>query len=186
MVANKLLIEMLSQHAGYDVTTPAGATRLGLDIESATGENLGVNTLKRLTGVIPSPHAPRPTTLDIIARYLGFSSWNLLSDSINDRISGFNTKGLFLEASEPAVDEELTLTWAPDRFLRLRHLGSGRYKVMESLNGKLLQNDILTLSQIGVGFPFIVKEVEREGKSIGPYTAAPHSGLSSISRGIRP
>lgn len=54
---------LLSRKAGVDVATPAGSDVLRHDIESATGQLLSLNTVKRLTGVIPyncAPSPPRP------------------------------------------------------------------------------------------------------------------------------
>ena len=51
---------------------------LAPDIESATGEHIGVNTMKRLLGFIADERTPRTSTLDVIARYLGFDNWEAL------------------------------------------------------------------------------------------------------------
>lgn len=72
MILNRLILEKLSEKIGQDVTTPAGASVLQLDIESVTGESLSLNTVRRLVGVIQSEKlTPRRTTLNIIANYIG-------------------------------------------------------------------------------------------------------------------
>lgn len=77
--------------AGFDVTTAAGATMLANDIESKTGERLAANTIKRLVGVIPYNNKPRITTLNIIARYLGWPSWeSLMNDHRSSAFGGRN------------------------------------------------------------------------------------------------
>ena len=72
MILNRLILEKLSEKIGQDVTTPAGASVLQLDIESVTGESLSLNTVRRLVGVIQSEKlTPRRTTLNLIANYIG-------------------------------------------------------------------------------------------------------------------
>ncbi len=80
MILNKLQLEKLSEINHQDVTTPAGASVLALDIEKKTGCCLGLNTVKRLVGVIPSDVTPRRTTLNVLANYLGYPDWELLQE----------------------------------------------------------------------------------------------------------
>lgn len=69
------IIQLLSEKAGYDVTTPTGAYYLSLDIETKTKVLLARNTVGRLTGVIRSNHVPRIRTLNAIADFLGYTNW---------------------------------------------------------------------------------------------------------------
>lgn len=171
---------MLSKKAGYRVDTPAGASRLVLDIESVTGEHLGLNTIKRITGILAYNNSPREATLDIIARYLGYDSWLILSKVINNKVSYFGTESSFIDLNDLPPGAELSFSWEPDRTIRIRHIGEGRYRVIEAENSKLISHDILTLSQIAEGFPLVVKEVERDGKKLGPYMGATPTGIKNI------
>ncbi|MDE5807494.1 MAG: hypothetical protein K2H76_05205, partial [Muribaculaceae bacterium] len=73
---------LLSKQANCDVTTPHGANILRNDIEARTGENLSINTIKRIVGVIKSDSSPRLSTRDILARYLGFENWKHLQSKV--------------------------------------------------------------------------------------------------------
>ena len=72
-------INKLSEKLGMDVSTPNGATILQLDIESTTGERLGINTVKRLVGVLHSNAKPRMSTIKIFSDYLGYTDWRVFS-----------------------------------------------------------------------------------------------------------
>ena len=72
------VIDLLKQKSKKDFQLSGDCEYLALDIESVTGEHIGVNTLKRLLGFIDDEREPRPSTLDIIARYLDFENWDLL------------------------------------------------------------------------------------------------------------
>ena len=177
---NQLIIDLLSEKSGVNVKTPEGAGILRNDIESKTGEALSLNTIKRLVGLLPYTSIPRQSTLNILAEYLGFSSWQLLTDFIKGTTSGFNTGKTFIELKELPVDFKLKLTWEPDREIIIRHLGDGRFEIEKSKNSKLQETDILTLSQIAPGFPLIAENVVRQGKSLGNYQAAPKTGIKTI------
>lgn len=180
MTFNSIVISYLNERCGCDVTTASGATMLANDIEAKTGERLVPNTLKRLVGVLPYDYTPRSSTLRIIAEYLGFSSWEILIDTINNRISDFDDENPFIEVSELKPDTEIRFKWEPDREIRLRHLGEGRCEVLEVVKSKLAVGDIVKLSQLAEGYPLFAKEVVRKGSHIGNYVAAKITGIADI------
>ena len=71
--------DLLKQKSHKEFRTSGDCEFLSLDIESVTGEHIGVNTLKRLLGFINDEREARISTLDVIARYLGFENWEVLS-----------------------------------------------------------------------------------------------------------
>lgn len=177
MKLNSIVIDMLSEKCGCDVSTPAGATALAIDIESKTGERLAPNTLKRLVGVIDYPNAPRITTLDIIARYLGYPSWEHLQAVLNHGSSFFGNLYTFVEVSELDPGTEIYFRWEPNREITLRHQKDGKCEVVEVANSKLSAGDILELTQLAEGFPFYVKDVIRGEEHLGAYNAASELGI---------
>lgn len=180
MQLSPYIISQLSKRAGCDVTSTAGATILCHDIASVTGERLSVNTIKRLTGVLTYDNRPRLTTLDIIARYLGYESWRSLKAGEIAIGSDFSNKRLFTDMTALPEGQRVKITWEPGRVLALTHRGAGLYAVAQSVNGKLRAGDLVQLSMLRVGFPFIAADVERDGFSLGEYAAAPDTGITSL------
>lgn len=180
MKLDSVILRMLAEKSGADLTTASGATVLGLDIENVTGERLSVNTVKRLVGILSGDQSPRPVTLDIIARYLGFGSYEILLKDIHDKISAFNLPDDFIDMASLSPDTVVRLEWSPGRIVEISHIGDGKYRVEKSVNSKLEIGDIIVLSVIAEKFPLRVKEVLRNGKNLGNYTAAPDFGLSGI------
>ena len=180
MTLNSLQLEKLSEKIRQDVTTPSGASYLCLDIESKTGVALGLNTVKRLVGVIPSDVYPRKTTLNILANYLGYPSWDILEEDTAMEGSGFGRKDIFIEMSELEEDTVVEVCWKPDRRILIRHDGNGQYSVLKSENSKLRSGDLLSLSQLAIGFPFIADKVFRDQKPLGCYRAADGAGITRL------
>ncbi|MDE7345998.1 MAG: hypothetical protein K2N48_04555 [Muribaculaceae bacterium] len=180
MILNSLQLEKLSEKIGQDVTTPAGASYLCLDIKSKINEDLGLNTVKRLVGVLPSDSEPRKTTLNIIANYLGYPSWDILQEDTTIEGSAFGKKDIFMKMSDLEDMTVVEICWKPGREILIRHDGDGQYTVLKSKNSKLFPGDILTLSQLAIGFPFIADKVFREGKSLGCYRAADGAGITRL------
>ena len=78
MKLSPYIIELLREKSGNEILLSRDCELLALDVESVTGEHIGVNTVKRLLGFIADEREPRTSTLDIIARYLGFTDWDAL------------------------------------------------------------------------------------------------------------
>ncbi|MBD5278179.1 MAG: hypothetical protein HDS32_02980 [Bacteroides sp.] len=180
MRLNDLQLDHLSMKVKEDVRTPAGATALSIDIGSKTGKKLSVNTIKRLVGVLPEEVNPTRTTLNIIANYLGYPDWDLLEEDTAMEGSGFGKSNIFIEMSDVEEDAEVEVCWRPDRRILMRHDGCGQYTVLKSENSKLSPGDLLSLSQLAIGFPFIADKVFRDEKPLGCYRAADGAGIISL------
>lgn len=180
MNINPELIRLLNAKCGCDVTTHRGANILCSDIKAKTGEYISINTIKRLVGIINYDGRHRTEIMSLIASYLGFDSWQLLESYLNQKISEFNSARSFLDLSSLEEGREVEIQWEPDRLVVIRHCEGKLYKVVKNLNSKLRPGDMVELSEIAVGFPFLAKEVVRNGKPLGNYTAAALDGVKKI------
>lgn len=180
MKNREILTRLLAEKAGYDITTTHGAANLQKDLEIATGEKLSVNTLKRIVGILPYDGELRESTVDILADYLGYKSAKELNAIIEKGSSDFSLPDNYIDATKQREGMVFRIEWAPDRKINIRHKGEGEYTVMESVNSKLRAGDLLKLEYISEGLPFIVKEVIRDGVSLGPYTAASETGVKNV------
>ncbi|MDE6536246.1 MAG: hypothetical protein K2K82_09625 [Muribaculaceae bacterium] len=174
------IIDLLARKAGRDVRIPAGSDWLQKDILTVTGENLSLQTVKRMTGVLQSETIPSRTSLDIVARYLGFEDYPAVERALIRGVSDFKRDEGLVEVDLLPADTRLELRWSPDRRIVLRRLPSGECRVEEAENSKLRVGDRLTISQLTQGYPLNVREVVRDGRALGPYTAAPEYGLTFV------
>lgn len=179
MILDKFICQMLSERVGRNIQTPDGASILQLDIESKTGVRLGLNTIKRLVGVLPPVLSPRVSTLDAIAAYLGYENWNNM-DRAHRRGSGFGRYNPFVEMSDLSRGAKVEICWDPDRRIVIHHDGNGQYSVEESENCKLRPGDLLSLSKLALDYPFVADKVFRDEKPLGCYTAAESTGISEF------
>ena len=171
-------VNLLEQKCGKDIRLSGDCEYLALDIESVTGEHIGVNTLKRLLGFIDDERDPRTSTLDIIARYLGFENWQALQVYDDKSNSSFDSTADEIRVAGLAVGQHLLISYLPDRRLTIAYQGHSRFIVLSSENSKLLQGDTLLITHIVRGYPLLVSEVIRDGQSLGSFTAGKAQGIS--------
>ena len=169
---------LLKQKSGHDLRLSADCEYLALDIESVTGEHIGVNTLKRLLGFIDDEREPRISTLDIIARYLALSSWDELRIYDDKSNSSFESTSDEIRVQELTVGQQIQISYLPDRQLIIEYQGNNTFLILSSKNSKLQDDDQMTLTHIVSGYPLLVSEVIRHGQSLGSFTAGKAQGIA--------
>lgn len=70
------LIKLIEQTIGRKVKSPKDFTFLANCIFDKMGETLSPSTLKRVWGYMPGYATIRPSTLDLLARFVGYSDWD--------------------------------------------------------------------------------------------------------------
>lgn len=176
------IFKMLQNRSQLQLNLVSHCDALVMDVEQVTGKHIGVNTFKRLLGFYDDGTVPRVSTLDILANYLGISTWSELVQYLEVETSEFNVVEGELKSADLKNGCIVELTYMPDRKLLLEYLGDSRFHVLMALNSKLQEDDVLHISHIIPTFPLIVTEVERQGHSLGRYTAAKQSGIQTIKR----
>jgi len=176
------IIEMIKKKSGLDFSNAKDFEALSEAFPA--NDRLGVNTLKRLMGYAKSPIAPRKTTLDALAHYLGFSSWETLTGK-QPVESDWMEKAFF--ADEIREGTTVEASWLPDRHLALLCIGENRFRVTESRNGKLQINDEATIFNFRLEYPLQVFQVVRNGEVVRDaagnelgYVAGRQNGLTEL------
>ena len=174
------IVQLLKEKSGSDLRQPSDCEFLSLDIESKTGVHIGATTLKRLVGFAQDERMPHTSTLDALARYLGYAHWEELSQIEDKGNSDFDTSDEEVRSADLLPDAVVEITYLPDRMVRMQYLGKQHYRVVESLNSKLQVGDEIEILNLVLHHPLLVLNVWRNGESLGQFTAGRVSGLSSI------
>ena len=169
--------ELLKKKSGCNLRLPSDIEVLTLDIESKTDEHLGVNTMKRLLGLIDDERTPRTSTLDIIAHYLGYDNWDVLSKLDDKSNSDFDGQEDEIRVDTLTTGQRIQVEYLPDRRIVMQYQGNRHFVVMDSENSKLRHGDELELTHLVKGYPMLVNQVLRNGASLGSYTAGKTQGI---------
>jgi len=174
--------EKIEKKFGRPIRYSSDVEALSIEIKNATGQSIGVNTLKRLLGTVNDVSEPRIYTLDIVAHYLGYETWDeMMAVDENHGNSGFSSMEE-IEISQLEAGALVRFSYSPDRMVKLRYEGEeNRFTVVYSENSKLRMGDVLEIDHFILKYPLIVRRVVRAGVSLGEYTAGRVSGLTSLS-----
>lgn len=178
---NESIRQMILEKFNSPLTYPQQCEALAMAIKEATGQTLGTTTLKRMLGFVSGPANPRPSSLDIIAQYLGYPDYGLLAKDLGEDadISDFRTVES-IDSADLEAGEQIQITYNPNRVLVLTYIGDNKYVVNESHGSKILRGDKLIIAGFYVGFELLVSDVERGGQHLGAYQAAKQGGLTSV------
>ena len=174
------IIQLLKEKSGNELRLPSDCEFLSLDIESKTGVHIGATTLKRLVGFAQDERTPHISTLDAIARYLGYAHWDELSKIEDHGNSDFDVSDEEVRSADLQLGADVEITYLPDRMVRMQYLGNQHYRIAESQNSKLQVGDEVEILNFVLHHPLLVLNVWRDGESLGQFTAGRVSGLSSI------
>ena len=176
------LMEAVEKRLGRRPETSTQFIALMYAIESMTGCHLSASTLKRLWGYVNDAPAPRVSTLDILAQYVGehtFRSFcNRLKVGKEDSSAFFKTA--FIEPEKLKVGELVEIGWAPDRLVRIAYLGNRRFRVVSARNAKLLPDDEFETASLMTGYPLCLSGVLRHGEWTTPFVAGKNGGLTVV------
>ena len=183
MILSSNIQKLLRERIACDLSRPSQFDALALDIEERTGERIGVNTLKRLFGLLTEVK-PTEATLKVIARYLGYGSWALLCKSVEGKNSEIDGDIGAAYPPDMASGTHLTIRYEPQRRVALTVIPGGLCRVDEVSGGKLMAGDVLDVPMVIPGQPFIAKHLIRHGIDIGSYTGGIEGGVTNVECGM--
>ena len=144
---------------------------------------VSTSTLKRIWKYVNDEHAPRMSTLDILARYVGhadfvaFCRWR--KEGAGQSSAFFSAERIV--ASDLSVGDEVEIGWAPNRLVRLCHKGEGIFEVVSVHESKLMVGDLLPVVSFILGEPLSVPYIIRNGENTLPFVAGKNGGLTILS-----
>jgi len=179
---SSIIKEKIESKLGQPVRYSKDCETLARDITCTTGHSVSGSTIKRLLGFVKGVQEPRMYTMDVIAEYLGYRSFDdLIREFDNTSHSEFHTIDE-LSVSSIALNQKIKFTYEPNREVIVRYNGNSTFDVINVQNSKLELGDKIKMSQIVLEHPLFIKDVIRKDKSLGQYIAGKISGITSIEK----
>jgi hypothetical protein len=114
---------------------------------------------------------------------VGFRDWDDFVENHNGKGESSNlVLGRSLYATDVPMDEQLTITWAPDRRVLLQHNGNGYFTVIESENSKLKPDDSFHCTCFIIGQPLYLDHFVRGNKPPTLFVVGNKGGLTNVER----
>lgn len=161
------------------IQTPADFQWLEERVEARVKVKVSASTLMRLWGYRKGV-APRQTTLDVLARYLGYADYALFCDWAAERDGEPQSDEVVanhIETKDLTVGDRLLLTWNPGRRCVVELRDDGRFEVVEAEVTKLSVGDTFACSIFVEHEPLYMSELVHEGGMPMVYVAGKKDGI---------
>lgn len=161
------------------IQTPADFEWLSEQVEVRTKVRVSASTLMRLWGYRKGV-APRRTTLDVLARYLGYADYVLFGAWAAERDGEPQSDEVVashIETKDLMVGDRLLLTWNPGRRLVVELREDGRFEVIEAELTKLSVGDTFACGIFVEHEPLYMSELIHEGRAPMVYVAGKKDGI---------
>lgn len=177
----QLLIEVEDKF-GTKPHSPADFNELILSIRKVTREIISLSTLERLWGYVNNVDKPRISSLNILARYIGYNDWHEYLQFIQEKEK--NNSNHILEGAIRSRDLGIgRLIGAKVGFLTyvFRYLGKNKFVVVEAKHSSILvPGSTFETAFFMVGHPLYMDNILREGKDPIVYAGGGGQGLKKV------
>lgn len=169
-----LIKERIEIKFGTRVRYSKDAELLALAISKECKAPISGSSIKRLFGIVKGVE-PRKSTLDIIATYLGYRSWDDLIDELTENKVKKKIKIERITSDGCKKGDTYEILFGRSCMLTLQYLGKNRYEVIHQSKTVLAITDSVELEKIQLHFPLLIKtivrgEFEMDGVTIGHIT----------------
>lgn len=149
--------------------TPSDFGELSIAILKMTGERLSPDTLSRIWGYKKGYSSVRQSTTRVLDLY---AKANEESDFIHSNA---------IHADECKKGDRVRIAWLPDRICVLSYLGNYRWRVEETVNGKLQVGNTFSCRTMAQNQPLIVDHLHTEYANYEGY-AISKNGLTLVAK----
>ncbi len=175
------LIDAVEQRAGKQMQVSTDFDWLSQEIQKQEHQLVSANTLKRLWGYFEHVTVTtRKSVLDLLAHYLGYSSYAVFQQAHEQDKSGKGSNSVktrHLESRKLTTGQMVCVTWHPDRRMLVEHLGDGRFIIKEVENSKLSVGDTFDCHLMIEGETLYLGNLSHEGAPPVAYQAGKMGGI---------
>ncbi|MBQ0068958.1 MAG: hypothetical protein KBT09_04300 [Bacteroidales bacterium] len=174
----QLLRDDIVRCVGFEMKTPRDFDALATEIDKVTHVRLSSHTLKRFWGYLKSVEV-RCSTLDTLARFVGYTSWEGYVNVREENIDGGSHMSMsaVLDVTTIEAGTRLRLMWRPDRCVVVRYEGHGLFVVEDNVNSKLRFGDTFRCFRIVAHEPLVLTELRRPGMAQCSYICGERGGV---------
>ena len=174
----------IEQNVGRKMVSPLDFEWLSGEVWERMHRTISPTTLKRLWGYINETKVVRHATLDLLARFIGFESWEAYVEhvKVHGETESEMVQGEGVNVKDLAVGDEIEVTWLPNRRCRFRYEGKNVFEVVAAEHAKLHVGGRFSAAFFIVGQPLYIDDLWQDDVQGVSYVAGERHGLSSVKK----
>ncbi|MGM9746816.1 MAG: hypothetical protein ACI30H_07650 [Paludibacteraceae bacterium] len=177
-----LLRQAIETSVNRPIRTPTDFDFLVGAIWERIHMHISSTTLKRLWGYIDGADVTRPSTLDLLAKFLGFDHWDLfVADAAAKSVVESDVLlGDGLRSSRVAVGDLVQVAWLPNRRCTFRCIGRDQFEVVEAENSKLHVGDRFECTLFLLHEPLYIDNLVQQRHAPVSFVCGNKNGLTEV------
>jgi len=178
---SQVIKEKIEEKAGQRIRYSRDCEALADKILSSCKCSISSSTLQRLFGFVKSKKQPRTYTLDILAAYLDYGTWDELLLSLNNK-AAVEKEIKELKPTALKSGQKFALNYQPDTEITIEYFGKYRFKVLSAKNSRLKPGEVFKTSIIMLHHPLFILDIEGSSGKEGRIIEGKISGITSIKK----
>lgn len=164
---------------GHQLKTPKDFEQLREQIYDKLNIIIGLSTLMRLWNYVEGCVKPRKSTLDVLAQYLDYKSYEDYSHIVLDdeSVSDLILSHGITVSEQLSEGDHLRLTWLPDRVCDIEYLGNFFFRIIAVEKTHLSVGDTFRCEFIVEGEPLYLDQLTHDGMSSMRYVCGKKGGV---------
>lgn len=164
----------------HRILTPKDFEFLSESIFGRIRVMISPTTLKRMWGYLDEAVVPRKSTLNILAKFLGYNDWDdycrRADESPECESNPIISRSLDVNG-ELVAGDEVELTWHPGRICRIRYIGKSKFQVISSENTRLVAGDTFECSFIVDNETLYISNLQHGTDDLTGYVCGKKNGV---------
>jgi hypothetical protein len=176
-IIKKKIIARYKQEVKYPMQCEALASAMN----AVCGNKISASTLKRLWGFSKASEGePRIWTLDVIAEYVGYKSWEELQNDITGNKINKNKRIESVDCALLKPGKRFTVMFGRAALIKVEYKGKNWFTVMEAHKISLKAGDEILMEKIQLELPILIKKMKRTGTTINGIIIGGVTGVTEI------
>ena len=175
-----LLRKAVEKAIGIEKMSRSDFDILEMQIFNRLHSRISATTLKRIWGYVTTDSVPRSRTLDILARFVGYTDFQHFCQTKHDENAEASAPALTRHIDvekDLATGDTLTLFWNPGRICTVRYLGNRRFIVTASENTRLIKDATFQCNLIIESEPLFINDLILNGQQPIAYICGKKGGI---------
>lgn len=177
------MCSLVEQAADHRISTSSDFAFLSGCIQGRLKQTVSVSTLERIWGYVDGYQNIRESTLDILARFVGFPDWKtFVADYCNvpSAQSSHRIAATSYSADQIPQGTLIAIEWNPNRHCLLLHLGDGRWRVEQSISSKLSIGNTFCCQRFILNEPLYLNDFKHGDDDSALFVVGNRGGLTKI------
>lgn len=168
----------IKKMTGASISVLKDFDHLSANILQQTQEYISPTTLRRFWGYQEQSHL-RPASLDIIARYIGYSDWDTFCEAVDNgnSIQSGTINRQRLQAADLTIGALVELRWEPDRCIVVRYEGDQQFCIVSVENSKLRPDGTFRCMMFLENEPLYLASLTYPGEQPHDYVCGQKNGI---------